>query len=223
DPREPRGKGERLDPTEDVLDCEEELQQEPAVQIHGARDVAQQHQLRLLALAGAEAQLDEIRAREIRAQRPPQVHAAAPAHRAPPPADPPREAARDLDREPQHLVELIGRERREVLTHEALLVGHRGHAERLARIVAAIIVAPGVEGERLALLTRPRYRKRFLRAEAGRDQTGNLRLAGVSESPERVEAAVEDRFFFGPGVEDRDEPEIQLDAIGDVEMMKGRV
>src|SRR5207248_8786671 len=105
---------------------------------------------------------------------------------------------------------------------EALLVGHRGHAERLARVVAAVIVAPGIEGERLALLPgAARDRKRFLRAEAGRDQTGDLRLAGVSESPERVEAAVEDRCFLGPGDEDGAEPEIQLVTIGDVEMIEG--
>ena len=130
-------------------------------------------------------------------------------------------SASDLDREPQHLGELIGCERREVLAHEALLVGHRRHAERLALVVAAVIVAPGVERQRLALLTRPRYRKRFLRAEAGRGQAGDLRLAEVSESPERVEAAVEDRCFLGPGDEDGAEPEIQLVTIGDVEMIEG--
>src|SRR5262249_62149813 len=115
DAREPRREDERLDSPEDALQREQELQQEAAVEIHRARDVAEQDQPYLLALALAVAQLDQIAAREVRAQSASEVDAPAPLHRAPAAAHPVREPARDPDRELQELVELIGAEGREVL------------------------------------------------------------------------------------------------------------
>src|SRR5439155_197025 len=53
DARETRREREGLDPAEDVLEREEKLEQEPAVEVHRPRDVAEQDEPDLLALPRA--------------------------------------------------------------------------------------------------------------------------------------------------------------------------
>src|SRR6059036_1943054 len=131
DAREPRREREGLDPAEDALQGEQELEQEAAVEIHRARDVTQQHEANLLALALAKTQVDQIALGEVGAKRAPEVDAPAPPDRLPPSADPVSEAARDLDGELQELVELVGAEGREVLGDQRLALGGQRNAQRV--------------------------------------------------------------------------------------------
>src|SRR5207247_753847 len=113
---------------EDVLEGEEKLEQEAAVEVHRARDVAEQDEPDLFALPLAIAQLDQVSAREVGPERPPEVHVPAAPHRPTTARDAVGEAPRDLDREPEDLVELVGAKGREVLTDEGLALRGRRHA-----------------------------------------------------------------------------------------------
>src|SRR5438874_226311 len=80
--------------------------------------------------------------------------APAPPHGSPTTREAMREPSRDLEREPEDLVELVGAEGREVLADERFGVGRRRHAERFVRVAGLVGVAPGLEGETLARLAR---------------------------------------------------------------------
>src|SRR5207245_5529936 len=108
------------------------LEQQAPVEGHRPRDVAEQDEPDLLALPLAVAQLDQVAARQVGPERPPEVHAPTPAHGSATARDAAGESPRDLDREPEDLVELVGAEGREVLPDERLALGGRRHAERLA-------------------------------------------------------------------------------------------
>src|SRR4030095_14183042 len=149
DPGEVHRERERLHAGEHVLQREEELQQEPAVEIHRARDVAEQHESHLALLAPPVAQLDDLAPREIRAQRAPQIHAAAPSHRPAPPADPTGQPACDLHGQPQDLLELLGPEGREVACGQRLLLGARRYAQWIAALLF-FFLAPALQGQPLA-------------------------------------------------------------------------
>src|SRR4030095_3095965 len=123
DARETRREDERLDPAEDALQREQELEQEAAVEVHRARDVAEQDQPDLLALALAEAQVDQIALGEVRAQRSPQVEPAAPLPGPAPAAHAMGQAAGDLHGELEQIVELVGAEGGKVLVHQRLGLG----------------------------------------------------------------------------------------------------
>src|SRR5213078_151952 len=175
---------------EDALQGEQELEEETAVEVHRARDVAEQEQADLLALALAEAEVDQVALRQVRPERAPQIHAAAPPHRAPPARDPVGEAPRELERQAQDLVELLGAEGREVPPDERFRVRGRGHAQGLAGVVPLVLVrAPRVERQRLALLARRLERGVALPRLAGRDleEPGDA-LAVRRAAPERLEA-----------------------------------
>src|SRR5439155_25012348 len=103
--REASREREGLDAVEDRLQREHELQQEAAVEVHRAGDVAEEQEPHLAPLALSEAQLDEIAAIEVRPERPPQVDAAPPRHGSPATRELAGEAAGDLDGQPEHLVE----------------------------------------------------------------------------------------------------------------------
>src|SRR3989454_5379233 len=155
DAREARREREGLDPAEDVLEREEKLEQEPAVEVHRPRDVAEQDEPDLLALPLAVAQLDQVSARQVRPERPPEVHAPAPPYGTATARQTMREPPRDLDREPEDLVELVGAEGREVLADERLAVGRGGHPERLAPGLPLLAPPPRLHRRGLPLLARP--------------------------------------------------------------------
>src|SRR5436190_12290193 len=218
---EARREGERLDPAEDVLEREEKLEQEAAVQVHRAGYVAEQDEPDLLALPLAVAQLDQVPAREVGPERPPEVDAPAPPHGPSTAREAMREPPRDLDRKPEDLVELVGAEGRKVLADERLAVARRRHAERLARVPCLLPLAPRLQREALALLAR-RLEERVTLPAVGGWGLGQSRnpLRGRLGPPEGVEATVEGRDLLGATHEDRLEGEVELAAVADVEVIE---
>src|SRR2546427_12840841 len=89
-----------------------------AVEVHRARDVAEEDEPDLLPLPLPIAELDEVAAREVRAQRPPEIDPPPALHRTAAAAHAVGEAARDLDGELEQLLELLGAERGKILIHE---------------------------------------------------------------------------------------------------------
>src|SRR2546427_9418237 len=145
----------------------------------------------LLALPLAVAQLDQVAARQVGPERPSEVHAPTPAHGSATARDAVGEPPRDLDREPEDLVELVGAEGREVLPDERLALRGRRHAERLARVARVLTRAPRLQREALAPLARRLEERVALRRLGGRGlgQSPDP-LLGRRGPPERVEAAV---------------------------------
>ena len=205
-----------------MLQGEEELQEEAAVEVHRARDVAQQDQPHLAPLALPVAQLDDLAPRQVRPQRAPEVDPPAPPHRPAPPADPPGQPPGDLHGEPQDLVELLGAEGREVARGQRFLLGGRRHAERLAAILRFVLLAPALERQ-------PLRRAPWLSIGASAMSPGMAGPASASASSSAstgsarsLEAAVEDRRLLRPGDEQGTQPEVDLLAIAEVEMIERR-
>src|SRR5438105_7835393 len=200
DSRESRREREGLDPAEHVLEGVEKLKQEPAVEIHRARDVAEQHEPDLLLFSPTPPEVDDLPAREVRPECPPEVDKTTALGWPPPAARAAGEPAGDLDREPRDLVELLSREGREVLRRQRVAVGDRGHAERLARRVSLLVGHPGLERDPFAPL--PRDRRRLDRRRLGatvvgrRDQPAQPGIVRARRPPKGVEAALEGRYPF---------------------------
>ena len=220
DAREPRREDERLDPAEDVLEGEQELEQETAVEVHRAGDVAEQDEPDLLALPLAVAQLDDLAAREVRPERAAQIDPAPPLHGTPAAAHPVGEPARDLDRQLQQIVELVGTEGREVLVHQPLGLGRERHAQRVAGFLG-LLLAPRIERQGLLLLACLGERLAAWILEGGRGNEPGLIVALRQDTPERLEAPVERRHFLGASHEDGAQAQVELVAIGDVEVIEG--
>src|SRR3989441_2535899 len=128
---QPRRECKRLHSSKDVLEREEELEEETAVEVHRARQVAQKAQPHLPALAPPELEIDQVPAAEVGAQGPPQVDTPPSGDRPPATAEASGQAPRDLHGEAVDLVELVRRERREVPTAQGFLVGHGGETQRV--------------------------------------------------------------------------------------------
>ena len=217
DPRQPHRERERLHARERGLQREEELQEKPAVEVHRARDVAQEHQADLLALASPEAQVDELSAREIGAQRAAQVDPPAARGRPAAPADAPCQSARDAQREAIDLVELVRRERGEVARGHRLELGSGGHADRLLAALPVSRFLPRVERQRLA--PGPLEPGRVLGQPGGRERFGHAVGLGAGP-PEGVEGAVEGGKILGTAREHGPQPGANFRAIGEVELLE---
>src|SRR5262249_11968701 len=83
-----RGEGEGLHAPEDVLQGVEELEEEAAVEVHGARDVAEEHQPHLAPPPRPAPELDELALHEIGPHAATEVNHAALPRGLPTPADP---------------------------------------------------------------------------------------------------------------------------------------
>src|SRR6266478_6466665 len=192
-------------PPDHVLEGVEELEQEPAVEVHRARDVAEQHEPDLLLLPPTAPEIDDLPAREVRSECPPEVDKTTALGRPPAAARAAGEPAGDLDREPRDLVELLGREGREVLRRQRIAVGDGRHAERLARRVSLLVGHPGLERDPFAPLPRDRGhldRRRLGATVVGRrDQPAQHGIVRARGPPEGVEAALEGLYL----VDARDE------------------
>jgi len=129
------------------------------------------------------------------------------------------EAARDLDGELEQLVELLGAERGKVLVHERLGLGGQGHAERIARLLG-LFLAPRVEGQRFPLLVRFDDAGIRLVVERRRRDEPRWILLVPRDPPEGLEAPVEGGDLFGSRDKDGAKAEVELLAIGDVEMVE---
>ena len=204
-----------------MLQREEELQEEAAVEIHRARDVAEQDEPHLALLAPPVAQLDDLAPRQIRPQRAPQVHAAAPPDRPAPPADPTRQPAGDLHRQAQDFLELLGAEGREIARGQRLLLGRRRHAEGVAALLFFFLRAPALERQpltarALAVDRRIRHVLRDLRPGERLAERIGLDL----RAPEALEAAIEDRPLLRARHEQGPQPEVDLLAVAEIEMIE---
>ena len=190
DPRESRGEREGLDAAEDVLERVEELEQEAAVEVHGARHVAEQHQAHLAPPPLPSPQLDDLALHHVGPHAPPQVDDPAPPGRPPATADAPaRQPLGDQDREPGDLVEILGRKRREVLIHQDLAVADSRHLERLAVVVAFLLPALERHRDLLLLGLRPgvcrRAPPRMAASARARQAVEPLPLLGLEASRTR--------------------------------------
>src|SRR2546425_1168287 len=216
---QPRRECKRLHSSKDVLEREEELEEETAVEVHRARHVAQQDQPHLPALAPPELEIDQVPAAEVGAQGPPQVDTPPSGDRPPATAEASGQAPRDLHGEAVDLVELVRRERREVPTAQGFLVGHGGNAERIAAL-RLFLAAPRLERERFTLLG-ARGQARVVLAFRRRLNESRQAGAGLTLlTPEEVEGGVERRHLLGPADEHRAEPTAELVAIAHVEHLE---
>ena len=218
DTRQSRGEREGLHPAEDVLERVQELEQEAAVEIHGARDVAEQHQPHLAPPALSSPQLDDLALHEVGPHAAPHVDDPAPPGRPLAPADAPGQPLGDQDREPGYLVEILNREGRKVLIHEDFSVADTGDLERLAVVVALLL--PAFQGDRDLLLSRlrPGIAGVFLRdGRLGRahEAVQPLALLGL-EAPEDIEATVEGGKLLSPGDQGRAQRQVDVLAIQQV-------
>src|SRR5215470_19510066 len=114
-PGEARGEREGLDPAEHVLQRVEELEQEPAVEVHRARDVAEEDQANFAPPALPPPELDDLALHQIRPDAPPQVDDPTPPCRTLAPADATGQPLGDQDREAGYFVQVLKREGRKVL------------------------------------------------------------------------------------------------------------
>src|SRR6185295_17307019 len=138
-----------------VLERVEELEQEPAVEVHRARDVAEQHQADLAAPSLSSPQLDDLAFHQVGAHAPPHVDDAAPPGGALAPADAPGEALGDQDRQPGDLVEILNRKGGKVLIHEYFSIAASRHLARLAIVVTLLLSALGRHRDLLLGRLRP--------------------------------------------------------------------
>src|SRR5215470_17220693 len=215
-PRQPRRKCKGLHSLEDVLQREEELEQEAAVEVHRARDVAQQDQPHLAALAPAELEIDQVSAAQVGAQRPSEVDTASPRDGPPAAAEATHQAPSDLHGEPIDLVELVRRERREVTSGEGLLVRDGRNTERLLAF-RLFLRSPRLEREGLALLRAAAEVRVVVAVTRRLSQSGQAGVELALLTPEEIEAAFERRDLLGSAHEYRAQPAAQLVAIADVE------
>src|SRR6185503_15774028 len=140
------GEDEALHPRDAALQREEELQEQAAVEIHRAGDVAEGDDPRLARLALAKAEVEQL------GHRPPQGAAqieAAPARSGlPAPAGPQREPAREPSRDPLHLGKLLGAEGAEVLLRKRGHVARGRHGLGLLLLALALLAASREGAER---------------------------------------------------------------------------
>src|SRR6185503_21334449 len=189
-PGESRGEGEGLDPPEDVLQRVEELEQEPAVEVHRARDVAQQDQPDLAPPALPPPQLDDLALHEVGPDAAPHVDDPAAAGGPLAPADATGQALGDQDGQASYLVEILNRKGRKVLIHEDFLLAHSRDLERLSIVVPRLL--PALQRDRDLLLRRlgPGVARVLLgdrRRRGACEPLEPLALLGL-EPPERLEA-----------------------------------
>src|SRR5262245_25201648 len=219
-----RREGEGLHSAENVLECVEELEEEAAVEVHGAGDVAEQHQADLTPPPGPAPELDDLALHEIGPHAAAEVDDAAPARGFAAPADPAGQSLGDEHGEPRHLVELLGGEGREVLFHQNLAVRQPGHLEGL--VVRRLAAFPVVEGN-LRLLLRDRLGglAAVLVSREGGRHVGHeplqlLPLVGL-EAPEALEAAVEGGQLLHAAHQHGAEGEVDLVAVHEVDRLQG--
>ena len=146
DPGEPCGEEKRLHlPVQPAVEAMDEVEQHPRVALHGAADVADDHQLAGLFLATAMPQLEQLAAvLRVVAERPTQVQ------RMPVPAlQPSRAPCARVPRKRRHelprLRHLRRRELREVLRLQHLASAERaGDVDAVAGLCAVLFLAPCV-------------------------------------------------------------------------------
>src|SRR5215471_12098972 len=215
--------GEGLDPTEDVLERVEKLEQEAAVEIHGARDVAEEHQADLAPSPRPAPELDDLAFHEVGPHAAAKIDNAALPRRLAAPADPSGQALGDQHGEPGDLVELLDGEGREILLHQHFAVRESRHLDGL--VVCRLAAVPVVQRD-LRLLLRGGWRiPAVLVARKGGRHVGHetveaLALIGL-KAPEVLEAAVEGGQLLYPAHQHGAESEVDLVAIRDVDHLEG--
>src|SRR5262249_26849881 len=206
------GEGEGLDSPGDVLERIHKLEEGTAGEIHGARDVAEEHQANLPPPPRPAPELDDLPLHEVGPHAAAKVDDATLPRRLAAPADPPGQALGDQHGEPSDLVEMLDGEGREVLLHQHFAVREPRHLDGL--VVCRLAAFPVVQRD-LGLLLRGRWRvPAVLVAREGGRYVGHetveaLALVGL-EAPEVLEAAVEGGQLLHPAYQDGAEGEVDL-------------
>src|SRR5262249_12976224 len=201
------------------LQREQKLHQEATVEVHRARHVAEKHEAHFLALATAIAEVDQLTAREIGAERPAQIDAPAARGRSPATADSPRQPPRDSQRHAVDLVQLIRGERREVARGHRLELRGGRHANRLVARVALTALLPRVERQRLA--AGALETGRGVLGQRGRRQRLGYAVGLPGYAPEGIEHAIERVEVLGAAREDRAQADADLFTVCEIQLLQG--
>src|SRR5215470_3496785 len=218
-----RGEGEGLHAPEDVLEGIEELEEEAAVEVHGTRDVAEEHEPHLAPPPGPASELDELALHEIGPHAAAEVDHATLPRGLPAPADPTGQPLGDQHGEPGHFVELLRGEGREILLHEHFAIREPRHFDGF--VVGDLAAFPVVESD-LGLLLRGGRRglPAVLVAREGGRHVGHEPVEALTflglEAPEVLEAAVEGGQFLHAAHQHGAESEVDLVAVREVDHLE---